>query len=235
MVTPLLSTVDLLHGGRWTSLRRGEREWLWHRADPARALVRPGQAFVDAGGLEECIPTVRGRPDHGDAWSRPWRPDGVVGTADFTLRRTIRHTGGAVVADYHLAAAPGWRFIWAAHALLELAVGARLVTPPPPRGVDPALLEFGPDDGTAVGVILDCPAVRVLDGPETLAFHLEAPGQPVSTALWRNLGGFPQPDPYRSIGVEPMLGKAFDLHDAGPDEAAVVPPSGECSWRLTLS
>jgi hypothetical protein len=32
-----------------------------------------------------------------------------------------------------------------------------------------------------------------------------------------------------------MLGKAFDLHDAGPDEAAVMPPSGECSWRLTLS
>jgi hypothetical protein len=234
MVTPLRSTVDLERGGRWTSLRRGDREWLWHRADPARAEVRPGQAFVDAGGLEECIPTVRGKPDHGDAWSRPWGPDGVT-TADFRLSRTIRHTGGAVVADYRLVAAPGWRFIWAAHALLDLSVGARLVTPAPPRGVDPALLSFGPDDGTAVGAILDCPAVSVVDGPDTLSFQLSAPGQPVSTALWRNLGGFPQPDPYRSIGVEPMLGKVFDLQEAGPDDAAVVPASGECSWRLTLS
>src|SRR4051812_19226613 len=39
---------------------------------PARSSVRPGAAFVDAGGVEECIPTIRGVPDHGDAWSRPW-------------------------------------------------------------------------------------------------------------------------------------------------------------------
>src|SRR5581483_10582739 len=50
---------DLEHGGRWTSLRLGGREWLWQRADPARAGVAPGDAFVDAGGLEECVPTVR--------------------------------------------------------------------------------------------------------------------------------------------------------------------------------
>ena len=33
--------------------------------------VYPLPEFVDAGGLEECLPTVRGRPDHGDIWSRP--------------------------------------------------------------------------------------------------------------------------------------------------------------------
>ena len=43
------------------------------RRSPRRARVAPGDAFVDAGGLEECLPTVRGAPDHGDAWSRPWR------------------------------------------------------------------------------------------------------------------------------------------------------------------
>ncbi|MEU1587333.1 hypothetical protein [Micromonospora sp. NPDC005710] len=40
--------------------------------------------------------------------------------------------------------------------------------------------------------------------------------------------------PYRSVGVEPMLGAAFDLADAGPGDAAVVPPTGEVAWRLTI-
>ena len=29
--------------------------------------------------------------------------------------------------------------------------------------------------------------------------------------------------------------RAFDLADAGPDDAAVVPPTGEVAWRLTIS
>ena len=68
------------------------REWLWHHADPARTSVRPGAPFVDAGGLEECIPTVRGTPDHGLAWSRPWQRIGdedVVDCAEFTLHRRV--------------------------------------------------------------------------------------------------------------------------------------------------
>ncbi|MEK8108353.1 hypothetical protein NKG94_31885 [Micromonospora sp. M12] len=64
---------DATHGGRWTSLHGGGREWLWRGPEPGRHRVRPGDAFVDAGGLEECLPTVRGRPDHGEVWSRPWR------------------------------------------------------------------------------------------------------------------------------------------------------------------
>jgi hypothetical protein len=64
---------------------------------------------------------------------------------------------------------------------------------------------------------------------------VHAEGQPVSVALWRNLGGFPRHGPYRSTGVEPMLGRVFDLADAGPGDAARVPASGEVRWRLTLS
>ena len=267
MVTALTSTVDLVHGGRWTSLRGGDREWLWHRPDPARSRVRPGDAFVDAGGIEECLPTVRGKPDHGAVWSRPWRrldaeTAGVTGD-DFELTRTVRHIGGAVVANYRLYAVPGWSFVWAAHALLELSDAARIEAPagtatrvyddardliaghwpdvapwlmaewPSPLGLP--LDRLGPPDGTAVGAILtDCPRVSVVDGPDELTLSLTADAQPVSMALWRNLGGFPQPDPYRSIGVEPMLGKVFDLAEAGPGDAAVVPPSGLCAWRLVL-
>ncbi|WP_328682845.1 hypothetical protein OG905_08930 [Streptomyces sp. NBC_00322] len=49
-------SVDLAHGGRWTSLRGGSREWLWQREDPRRHQVRPGDAFVDAGGLAHARP-----------------------------------------------------------------------------------------------------------------------------------------------------------------------------------
>ncbi|WP_433356004.1 hypothetical protein ACQPYV_03020 [Micromonospora saelicesensis] len=260
---------DAAHGGRWTSLRGGGREWLWRGPEPGRHEVRPDDAFVDAGGLEECLPTVRGEPDHGEVWSRPWR-DGGPGTAvierpTFTLTRRIIDSGGVVVADYRLAADPGYRFVWAAHALLDLSPAARLDAPagtptrlhpeaaallPPgswPTG-DPWLTgpwpapaglpldTFGPDDGTALGaVLLDCARVQVIDGADRLTLELECAGQPRSTALWRNLGGWPANGPYRSLGIEPMLGAAFDLADAGPSDAAVVPPTGEVTWRLTIS
>ncbi|MFD3486332.1 hypothetical protein [Streptomyces sp. NPDC058665] len=270
---PLSVTTDPAHGGRWTSLRAGGREWLWRRDEPRRPLVAPGDAFADAGGLEECVPTVRGTPDHGDAWSRPWRRDGDeedVDCPDFRLTRrirtdirtegdtpgsarTTRHPQHALVADYRLTAAPGYRFLWAAHALLDVSPRATLAirhgTPVrlyPDDGADwhagawpqaggLSLDRLGPDDGTAVGAVVATPEVSVHDGRNTLHLAVEAAGQPVSVALWRNLGGFPAGAPYRSIGVEPMLGRVFDLSAAGEDDAARVPASGEVRWRLTIT
>jgi hypothetical protein len=240
-------TTDLAHGGRWTSLIRHGREWLWHRPDPARDAVRPGDAFVDAGGLEECLPTVRGVPDHGALWSRPWGPDGRVEADGFTLTRTIRDDDRGVVADYRLSGEPGRPFVWAAHALLDLSAAARLDAPSgtPVRvydtGAEPwadeiwplPMAALGPLDGTAVGAILTgCPSVTVVDGDDRLRFTLHGNGQPVATALWRNLGGF---GGYRSIGVEPMLGTVFDLATAGPGDAAAIGPDGVSEWRLEIS
>ncbi|MEU8386954.1 hypothetical protein [Micromonospora sp. NPDC048843] len=265
----LRASYDAAHGGRWTSLRGGGREWLWRGPEPGRHEVRPDGAFVDAGGLEECLPTVRGEPDHGEVWSRQWR-DGGPGTAvierpTFTLTRRITDFAGVVAADYLLAADPGYRFVWAAHALLDLSPAARLDAPagtptrlhpeaaallppggwpagepwltgpwPAPAGL--TLDTFGRDDGTALGaVLLDCARVQVIDGADRLTLELECADQPRGTALWRNLGGWPANGPYRSVGIEPMLGAAFDLADAGPSDAAVVPPTGEVTWRLTIS
>ncbi|GHJ42416.1 hypothetical protein [Streptomyces sp. TS71-3] len=257
---------DPTHGGRWTSLTTGAREWLWQRPEPRRARVAPGDAFADAGGLEECVPTVRGTPDHGDAWSRPWTREGDTESVDwpgFRLTRRIRAGGATAVVDYRLRAEPGRRFVWAAHALLELSEQARVAAPagtpvrlhpeaaplldaPWPAG-DPwvtgawpapcglPLDRFGPDDGTAVGAVLLTDAAEVHDGPDVLRMALHAPGQPTAVALWRNLGGFPAKAPYRSCGVEPMLGRCFALDDAGEGDAAVVPASGEVRWRLTLT
>lgn len=241
------ATFDTALGGRWTSLSAAGREWLWHRPAPARGSVRPGAAFVDAGGVEECIPTIRGVPDHGDAWSRPWKVvspgTAVVETDSFRLSRSV-NPSSALVLTYRLEAQPGWRFVWAAHALLDVSENAVLQAHPrtetridgAPNATWPTpLAKLGPDDGTATGaILLDCPTATVVDG-ERLTFFLDAPGQPVSTALWRNLRGWPAENPYRSIGVEPMLGRVWDLADAGPGDAAVVPASGTCEWRLTVT
>ena len=296
---PLEVRVDAEHGGRWTSLRGGGREWLWHREEPRRAQVGFGDAFADAGGLEECIPTVRGTPDHGEAWSRAWTAlddtgfedatgseggtalehvtgfEHVVRCTDFELTRRIRVREGAVVADYRIAATPGYRFVWAGHALLDVSGNATLrldqgarvrVFPeaapclaepwppgaawiegdwPEPHGL--RLTSLGPDDGTAVGAVAyrtgtsggaslaASASALVTDGPDLLRLHLEAEGQPAAVALWRNLSGFPQPGPYRSIGVEPMLGRVFDLADARDGDCAVVPAAGEAHWRMTIT
>ncbi|WP_435887668.1 hypothetical protein [Streptomyces antimycoticus] len=65
MTTVLEIVTDPAHGGRWTSLHAGGREWLWHGTAAGRDRVSPGDVSVDAGGLEECVPTVRGAPAHG--------------------------------------------------------------------------------------------------------------------------------------------------------------------------
>ncbi|MHC3818647.1 hypothetical protein [Streptomyces sp. DT9] len=250
---PVRIETDPAHGGRWTSLRAAGREWLWHRPEPRRPGARPGDAFADAGGLEECVPTVRGTPDHGDAWARPWHraADGTESAdcPDFRISRLIRADGDRAVAEYRLTAEPGYRFLWAAHALLDLAPGARIgiadgtpvrhypdggdgyVPGAWPSGLD----RIGPDDGTATGAVVDTGQVSVHDGTAVLRLAVEAAGQPVSVALWRNLGGFPEQDPYRSVGVEPMLGRVFGLAAAGEGDAAVVPACGEARWRLTVT
>jgi hypothetical protein len=249
-------TTDLGHGGRWTSLVAHGRDWLWHRPEPARAGVRPGDPFADAGGLEECVPTVRGTADHGDAWSRPWRGDGsqaFVECPDFRLERGIRTEAAETVAAYRLTARAGYRFVWAAHALLDLSEHARIEiahgTPlrlypddgpswsvgrwPTAGGV--TLDRLGPADGTALGAVVETPEVTVHDGPDTLTLRVEAEGAPVSVAIWRNLGGFPRHAPYRSVGVEPMLGRVFDRAGAATGDTACVPATGELRWRLVVT
>jgi hypothetical protein len=274
---PLTVQTDLGHGGRWTSLRGGTREWLWLRDEPLRDRVAIGDDFADAGGLEECVPTVRGTSDHGDAWTRAWTAldehEHLVRCKEFDLTRRITVDQGTIVADYRLTADPGYRFIWAAHALLDVSPRATLeldqdtkarlfpeaaphIPGPWPVGAPwiegdwpaPAGLRLdtlGPDDGSGVGAVVYRPepshshgrraTALVLDGPDQLRMALEADAQPTAIALWRNLGGFPQPDPYRSIGVEPMLGRVFDLADAQDGDCAVTPATGEVRWRLTIT
>ena len=272
---PLAVSTDSAHGGRWASLRSSEREWLWRHPDPAvaraRSLVQPDDDFVDAGGVEECFPTVRGTPDHGGAWSRSWRVEKVqeapgehvdVGTLRLARRVTAGADGGVRVT-YAVTGPPGACFIHAVHALLDVGPGARLVVPATPRVqlLDtpsdgqttvtswPAtvagrpLHHLGPDDGTAVAaLVLDCRAAVVVEGRDALvmAWGTQSPDDagPCSLLLWRNLRGWPSPNPYRSIGIEPMVGCTATLSttdSGGAGEPARLPAEGRFEWQLTVS
>jgi hypothetical protein len=247
--------VDLVHGGRWTSLRSATgREWLWRRDEPRRARVAPGDAFADAGGMEECVPTVRGTPDHGEAWTREWSGDprrSAVSTPEFDLSRSVTVAGDSVVVDYTLQSPrPGYRFVWAAHLLLDVSPGGRLICREGAgvrvfdgpdeswtyrRWSDDDLGRLGPDDGSALSAIVDTAQATVVDGGDRLKLQVDAPGQPCSIGVWRNLAGWPPADPYRSIGVEPMLGRVWDRQAAiGPADLAVTDGEGRAGWRLIL-
>lgn len=253
-MVPLTLVTDLRHGGRWVSLRSPAREWLW--TNPAegiaesRAAVAPGDSFVDAGGVEECLPTIRGVPDHGDAWSRPWagEPASVAVPGFGRLHR--RATGTAPLRiDYDLSGTPGTAFLHAVHALLDLTPSARLLAPgattmlvldpAPSWSTWPAGLDrLGPDDGTAVCALLPgCREATVVDGDESLTFQWSAEsGDDLSSlVVWRNLGGWPDHSPYRSIGVEPMVGRAADLATATPGDCPRIGPDGHYRWHLSIT
>lgn len=253
---PIQVTTDPVHGGRWTSLRAGDREWLWANPDAAttarRRLASPDSEFVDAGGAEECFPTVRGNPDHGAAWCRAWRSADEFDSVDLpgaqTLRRRLRD-GRRVVVDYTVSGPPGTAFLHAVHALLAVGPDAQLILPGdptatilddpgPPRPWPSGLDRLGPDDGTAVCVLLPgCHRALVVDGNRALRLSWTSStdrGQ-CSLLFWRNLRGWPAGAPYRSIGIEPMVGRAADRGQASPAELAQIPASGSFEWQLTIT
>ena len=258
---PLHWSVDLDRGGRWTSLATAEREWLWANSDPAiaaeRAMARAGAidghepAFVDAGGGEECCPTVRGDPDHGAAWSRTWSghpSDATVAVPGVgSLRRRISGAEAVEVA-YDIAGAPGAGFLHALHLLVDVGPTAHLLVggTPAVRVLDSdrpdhdwpdGLDRLGPDDGTAVCALLPgTSSVTVVDGRHALRLSWQSSDQPDHTSLllWRNLRGWPAANPYRSIGIEPMLGLSADLSSAAAHEPARVGPTGRTGWTLRL-
>lgn len=264
-LTPLSVSTQPRFGGRWTSLRSREREWLWSHPDPAvqrdRSTAGPGDPFIDAGGVEECFPTVRGLPDHGAAWSVNWQESGpsqICETAFGRLRRTVA-TSDAVELGYQITGTAGMPFLYAVHALLDLSPTAQLVAPevstmqvfdyPSPGDISPLewpyladedLSRLGPDDGSATcALLLDCRTAVLIDGTDALALSWETADRTdlrlCSLLLWRNLRGWPETSPYRSIGIEPMIGRAAELEGARPDAVARLDQDGRFAWTLRLS
>lgn len=257
---PLTVRTDPALGGRWTSLATPEREWLWRnpRVAPAeRAAVAPGDPFVDAGGGEECFPTINGPSDHGEVWSRPWTSSGAAARAeagDLALTRRLTTHDGVVRADYAIDGPPGAGVLHAVHLLLDVGPDARLEVPgrpdvlvvewPAPGDTTPAtwpdaggvpLDVLGPDDGTARCAVVATDRVDVVDGADRLSLRWGTPyPAPVSLVVWRNLGGWPDAGPYRSIGVEPLLGAETNLDRAARARRAYLDATGRVSWHLEI-
>jgi hypothetical protein len=262
---PLTVRSDLALGGRWTSLATPEREWLWRNpriASSAREAVVPGDAFVDAGGGEECFPTINGPSDHGEVWSQPWAADtsgaGLAPTTagGLTLRRHLTADDGVVRAAYEVDGPPGAAVLHAVHMLLDVGPDARLEVPgrpdvlvvewPEPGRTVPAtwpdgagvpLDVLGPDDGTARCAVVASDRVDVVDGTDRLSLRWGVePGYaaPVSFVVWRNLRGWPRGAPYRSIGVEPLLGAESHLDRAAPHRLAHLDGTGRIAWWLEV-
>lgn len=218
--------------------------------------IAGGAGFIDAGGGEECFPQVRGVPDHGIAWCTPWRgapAEATVDTGYGTLTRRIGRRGDAVRIDYEVEATG--EFVHAAHLLLELSERARLefgtadpamtvldwpgpgeqaggTWPTLPvvgdRGGDD-LSRFGAADGTArCAIVTGVDRAFLVDGDGALEVAWGG-DDPTAAMVWRNLEGFPEDGPYRSIGFEPMLGTS-----AGMDEVGAV-PAGRHHWWIELS
>lgn len=248
-------------GGRLTSVRDPAGvEWCWSRPDPRRRGARPGARFFDVGGVEECFPTLAGSPDHGAVWCRPWASDGAgrcsVRTDEAQLHRTIS-AGTQLEISCRLEAPPGYAFIWAFHMLVVPSADLRINLPEGtpirswPDGYHQPMSEtrwpsapsidrfddLAVDDGSATFVVApDVSTVSASRGHRTLSWQLIAPGQPVAVGLWRNLYGFSWDDtvPYRSIGIEPMIGRHPDRRNAAPEEAGCIDASGIAEWSLTL-
>ena len=130
---------ELGRGGRIASLVSSSgQEWLWHRARASeRDGLGPSPNFVDIGGVDECIRTISGTPDHGAMWTKVGEgsdEDAVASTDEFVLHRRII-SADAPVLNSHLVAEPGHRLLLAG-------------TPPPSS--NPAGAMASPRGGDAV-------------------------------------------------------------------------------------
>ena len=107
-----------------------------------------------------------------------------------------------------------------------------------PRTWPSGLNTLGPDDGTAVCALLrGCREATVVDGDHALTFTWNSTSGPdlCSLLLWRNLRGWPAPTPYRSIGIEPLVGRVADLAQGELADRARTDADGRFRWSLTIS
>ncbi|MFD0670970.1 hypothetical protein [Cohnella sp. GCM10027633] len=201
-------------GGKIVSLvdKRTGREWI-HRTDRAWEPLRYGMGWGegDRGGWDEMFPTIdacpcpdepwRGAafPDHGEVWCLPWRweIDGDALALDiegvqvpYRLSKRVTLEGAEVRIEYRLdnGTPHPFSYLWAAHPLLRISPGMRILTDPALDRVQVAYSHHGrigqpldfaryPFASTSEGGGVD---LSTLEGAESEAaekYYFEAPLQ----------------------------------------------------------
>lgn len=255
-------TVEPGRGGRITSLldRHTGREWLVPTPSGS-PLPRPGDAYVSdyAAGWDECFPNIApgrhpdpgwsDRPllDHGEVWCRPWSARHGAGRVvasieglhyPYRLERTIAVRGSSATLAYrlqHIGSGAPLTVAWAAHPLLAIESGMRLVVAPggtartehrSPRAPVQGQFMWPETDATQAFELATVPppsagwAAKVFVGPGVVGCGVLASDgwlgfrwgrEPIqSVGLWLNFGGWPDP-PAHHVGLEPVLGDSDDL------------------------
>ncbi|MFC5467232.1 hypothetical protein ACFPPD_00775 [Cohnella suwonensis] len=143
-------------GGKIVSLvdKRTEREWI-HRTERPWEPLRYGMNWGegDRGGWDEMFPTIdacpcpdepwrdESFPDHGEVWCMPWRhaieEDGlrleVEGVrVPYRLSKKVYLDAAGLRIEYRLSnpTPHSFSYLWAAHPLLRVSPGMRLLTEP---------------------------------------------------------------------------------------------------------
>lgn len=134
--------------------KKTDREWIYVTERPWEPL-KEGMAWDegDQGGWDEMFPTILPSscpdegwdhlsfPDHGEVWNRPWRYDiegdklvlEVEGARfPYTLRKIVTLEGSRLHLHYELEnkAKGAFSYLWAAHPLLRVEPGMKLLTLP---------------------------------------------------------------------------------------------------------
>jgi galactose mutarotase-like enzyme len=160
-------------GSKATSLRNRNtgREWLYQPQQRGRSYGNGGYGSIykqsDRSGWDEMFPTINAClgpdspwegieiPDHGEVWSIPWEAEildeNLVCEASgvrlpYRLRKTYRLlTGSTLLIEYEAANKSDYPlpFLWAAHPLLQLREGMKLLVPP---GMDQIVVSYSNND-----------------------------------------------------------------------------------------
>jgi hypothetical protein len=179
-------------GGKMSSLVRTAtgREFLRQPSGPPAKAADSSASFVDydASGFDESFPTIAAceyageyfkglaLPVHGELWSSRWRYE-IHGEElwlategrrlPYIFRKRIRLEDAAVSLQYQLESvtdAP-FHYLWAAHPLLKIEPGCRIVLPP---DVTEVLVESSQNRRLGEpGDSWRWPRTRCFDAPET--------------------------------------------------------------------
>jgi galactose mutarotase-like enzyme len=167
------------------------REWLYHPAQNGRSYGNRGYGSIykesDRSGWDEMFPTINPCrypsfpwdsseiPDHGEVWSIPWEAwiqngNLVCETTGirlpYQLRKTYRFSSPSTLRIEYCAINPApfpLPFLWAAHPLLRLTEGMKLIMP---KGMDRIVVSYSHHQRLgSLGEIWDWPVVH-RDGTE---------------------------------------------------------------------